>query len=106
MDYREENIFTAQGCVSVILDWSNALIAPFELELARIEVTNERLLFKKYIESYPNDKSFQSESYYLIYKVYTSSMLSILFKNMLYDAVKGEYFLNMTKRMIRKLSSA
>ncbi len=99
MDFRPSNILLKDNVYSLI-DWTNALIYNIDLEKARIlelVETPERL--KQKIQTTTDVET----NHFLIYRLYTSSMLANLFKNTLNNKSRHSEYLNRSLSILDKL---
>lgn len=95
MDVRRPNTRCASGAVSALLDWSNTMIGPPELELARIyesaKYPENQLNFDALTGSYLNDHpqiDFESTAF-LLCRFDTALMLALVFNSEAPDRERG-----------------
>jgi aminoglycoside phosphotransferase (APT) family kinase protein len=78
MDVRPENIIRSSGRVLALVDWSNALIGPPELELCRI--SEYGALSDDFLRGYGDDLLANVPQSVLVgYRLYTATMLAVVF---------------------------
>lgn len=79
MDFRYANFRMQQRKVIALLDWSNALIGPPSLELARVAETGE--VGSQFLEGYATVKALPSVSpvIEIIFRLDTATMLALVF---------------------------
>ncbi|NNN05651.1 MAG: aminoglycoside phosphotransferase family protein [Elusimicrobia bacterium] len=85
LDVRRDNIIVTKNNVSAILDWGNSIIGDPWLDLLRVEEYSELDLgqFRLGYGSTPPRPTAVVER---LYRLYTTSMLSLLFENMVPDS--------------------
>jgi hypothetical protein len=78
MDVRPDNVIGASGRVLALVDWSNALVGPPELELCRI--SEYGALSHHFLRGYGADLLANvPEPVLVAYRLYTATMLAIVF---------------------------
>lgn len=84
MDLRRANIITEKNDVAAILDWGNAIIGDPWLDLLRVEEYAE-LQMEQFRLGYGDAPPRPPSAIEHLYRLYTTSMLSLLFENMVPD---------------------
>lgn len=84
MDLRRANIIAAKNGVAAILDWGNAIIGDPWLDLLRVEEYSE-LEAGQFLSGYGDAPPRPPSAIEHLYRLYTTSMMSLLFENMVPD---------------------
>ncbi|WP_313892369.1 phosphotransferase [Psychrobacillus sp.] len=107
LDVRPPNLIAKEGKIKAIIDWDNAFIGNPMMELMRISESKE-LNEREFIKGYNNKDIIDNTDIVIqsIYRLDTALMLSILFKSILNDANKAEYYLKrvhvLSQEIVRK----
>ncbi|UPT75878.1 MAG: phosphotransferase [Elusimicrobiota bacterium] len=84
MDLRRANVIAAKNGVAAILDWGNAIIGDPWLDLLRVEEYSE-LEMGQFRSGYGDAPPRPPAAIEHLYRLYTTSMMSLLFENMVPD---------------------
>jgi aminoglycoside phosphotransferase (APT) family kinase protein len=88
MDVRPENLIHSSGRVLALVDWSNALVGPPELELCRI--SEYGALSHDFLRGYGADLLANvPEPVLVIYRLYTATMLAVVFLSQAPDRARA-----------------
>ncbi|WP_096155395.1 phosphotransferase family protein [Bacillus sp. FJAT-45066] len=107
LDVRPPNIIAANGKIKSIIDWDNAFIGHPIMDLMRISETWE-LHGGDFLKGYGNDSIIENteEVIQLIYRLDTALMLVILFRSMIKDTEKANYYMKRVEFLGTKLSKS
>lgn len=105
MDLRNENILCTRGNVKAVVDWSNCLVAPPELELYRMVEYGlwTDAVQMRYGVSIKSENDGDALS--LIYRLYTATMLAVVFLSESPDPVRAKVQVAKVEELYRKLGS-
>lgn len=90
MDPRDENMLCVAGKVKAVIDWSNCLIAPPELELYRVA---EYGLWNEAVQARYGTAlqgEVDADALSLVYRLYTATMLAVVFLSEAPDPIRAE----------------
>jgi hypothetical protein len=89
MDVRPDNLINASGKPLALVDWSNALVGPPELELCRISEYGG--LSQDFLRGYGGDPLADADKPALIvYRLYTATMLAVVFLSQAPDRTRAD----------------
>ncbi|WP_458380019.1 phosphotransferase family protein [Sinorhizobium medicae] len=90
MDLHPENILCHRGKIRALIDWSNSLVGPPELELYRVAEYGvwEQAFQKRYGIQIKSE--YDDDPLSLIYRLYTATMLAVVFLSEAPDPVRAK----------------
>lgn len=105
MDARPANLLTRRGRIVALLDWSNCLFGPAVLELARIGEYG--LLSQGFVAGYGDNPLDRIDpALELVLRLYTASMLAVVFLSEAPDPARGRAALDRLAALAAALSGA
>lgn len=105
MDFRDANLLARRGSIVAVIDWSNALIGPRELELAR--VSEYGVVDDEFVAGYGSHPFWRSSSAFdITCRLYTATMLSVVFLSEAPDPTRAPKYVSRVKELAQLLSAA
>jgi len=105
MDYRADNLLHRSGAIVAVLDWSNALVGPRELELAR--VAEYAPLSDEFWTGYGSQELNRlHRPVEILYRLYTATMLAVVFLSEAPDIEKAGKAVDRVRELALGLSAA
>lgn len=103
MDLRPENILCLRGKIGALIDWSNSLVGPPDLELYRLAEYGawDRALQEQYGTPIKGDGDDDPLS--LVYRLYTATMLAVVFLSEAPDPVRSRLSVTRVRELYRDL---
>lgn len=105
LDARHDNILARQGDILAIIDWSNALIGPPALELARIAEYGH--LDRDFLDGYGVANVFEKipTAAEVVFRLYTATMLALVFLSEAPNAERAGPAVSRVEALVRQLSA-
>ncbi|WGP11357.1 aminoglycoside phosphotransferase family protein [Streptomyces sp. SH5] len=112
LDVRRQNLLGRQGRLAAVVDWSNALIGPPLMELARVAEyallpdngIDAEAVLAGYAESLPTPDLDSSAA--LLYRLDTAVMLALVFHSVAPDAERAHVLTSRAEHLLARLHAA
>jgi hypothetical protein len=110
LDLRRQNVRCRRGEVTALFDWSNALLAPAEMELARVteyaEITDNGLPLDDILAGYreAGGQVANDTEAWTVLRLDTAVMLANLFDSVAPDQLLRDLFLDRSDQLARSIS--